>query len=1131
MCKARGLFEFIILNKTQTMKKKRFKLFTFHSIKVKVSAIIGICTFFVIFILIGYMGYMTREKAINNVRKDAETIAVDYSTNIQSSLEQSLDATRIMVQSFESYQNIRQFDRRSVFMGVLSNILSSTPEYEAVYTFWEPYSIDNLDTLYADEELDNSGRFSVTYYRQNDRIRELDFTLEREQELAESQPYQKVKESKKEIILEPYYHSYTQAEEDRKLLTTLVVPVINSNKFVGMVAVDLRLENLSEMVDTLSIYNTGYGFILSNEATFIAHPNEEMVGESFSDLYPKLDNKFNITQKIKQGKAFTTIQPLGDNGEEFFITFEPINISNTTTWSFAVIIPKKSIVKDANKVLFYLILSGIIGMLLLFFVIYRVASQISSPLRNTTRVLERVAKGDIKETKELKTKTEDELNEMARSVNALVSGLRKTSEFANHIGKGNLEAEFTPLSDKDVLGNSLLEMRKSLQLSKEGEIQRKKEDERRNWTTQGITKFSDILRQSSENLKDLSFNVMSNLVDYLEINQGGLYVLNDEDKNNIYLELKAAIAYNRRKYHKQKVGLKEGLLGACALEKETIYVAELPENYITITSGLGTANPDNLLLVPLKIDEQVLGVIELASFSRFEKYQIELVEKIAENVASSIASVKINERTAKLLEQSRKQSEEMSAQEEEMRQNLEELQATQEEAARREAEMQATLKGLSDSFMIAYFDTEGFVLDANDRLLNKMELEKDQFIGQNHRNFANIDSKDEYPDGYDTFWNLLRGGQIVKKIYHSFSAKTNEEIWISETFAPILDASENIIKILYIGFDITESKKQEKEIFEQTGKIAKQEQEARANMEQLKKAQEKSAAQQAQMKSILNGLDESFLIVELDLDGKVTNINDLFLSTLGYTHDQIVGKNYKNFVHNIDEETEQDDFWDEIKAGRTVKEVQYIDTGSKEVWLSETYTPITNESGQLIQVMNVAIDVTENKLQEQEVKQLLAESEQKAEQLQMQEQVMRQSMEELASTKQELEERGKKLEEANRKMERNSEILKKALLKAKAKEKEAAEKQDETRIKETELKKNMEKLIAAQDELSKQKKELENANKKLQINESVLKKAYSKQKEKTQQMEKLKEEAAKKEVEYQKRIQHLEEELKKCKGN
>lgn len=334
----------------------------------------------------------------------------------------------------------------------------------------------------------------------------------------------------------------------------------------------------------------------------------------------------------------------------------------------------------------YIYITGIILIVLAILMALYLAQKIIRPVKYFRENLVSMSKGIM--PKQKVKETQDEIGDMAAALNELIRGLKETTEFALEIGKGNFEFQFVPLSDEDDLGNGLLTMRMNLKHAAEEEERRKREDAQRNWSSHGIAKFSEILRQNNDNIDKLTHDVISNLVKYCEANQGGLFLINDENSNKKYVELVAAYAYNRKKFLEKQIEMGVGLIGRAIQEGETIYLTDIPDNYITITSGLGDDNPKGLLIVPLKINDDVYGVIEMASFKEFEKYQIEFVEKIGENIAATLSSVKINIRTAQLLETTRQQAEEMKAQEEEMRQNMEELQATQEESARREAELE-----------------------------------------------------------------------------------------------------------------------------------------------------------------------------------------------------------------------------------------------------------------------------------------------------------------------------------------------------------------------------------------------------------------------------------------------------------
>ena len=342
----------------------------------------------------------------------------------------------------------------------------------------------------------------------------------------------------------------------------------------------------------------------------------------------------------------------------------------------------------------FITILGISLVLISIIIAFYLTRSTVKPIKNVKNTIISMCQGILPERK-LKV-SNDEIGDMSAALNDLIDSFKKFTNFAKEIGKGNYQTDFEPLSEQDDLGNALLEMRDNLKKASEEEEKRKEEDRQRNWTSEGVAKFSEILRENNDNIEELSYQIIHNLVNYTGANQGGLFVINDDDEDNKFIELKASFAYNRRKYLDKQIELGVGLIGRAVQEGETIYMTEVPDNYINITSGLGEARPRCLLIVPLKTNEEVHGVIEMASFKEFEQYQIDFVEKIAENIASTLSTVKINIRTNELLEKTQQQAEEMKSQEEEMRQNMEELKATQEESSRREKELKSKLENCEE---------------------------------------------------------------------------------------------------------------------------------------------------------------------------------------------------------------------------------------------------------------------------------------------------------------------------------------------------------------------------------------------------------------------------------------------------
>lgn len=281
---------------------------------------------------------------------------------------------------------------------------------------------------------------------------------------------------------------------------------------------------------------------------------------------------------------------------------------------------------------------------------------------------------------------DDEIDRIGEEVNTITSQIQQASDFVVKIGEGKLDEKLTADETNSKLAQALEGMQSKLKSINE-------EDQKRRWANEGLTKFVDILRSGNDNLHVLGDRIISTLVQYTQSNQGGLYLAEGED-NQKYLELISLFAFNSKKFEQQRLKAGEGLVGQCYLEAQTIFLTEIPEDYIRITSGLGGANPKSILIVPLKIDREIYGIVELASFQVYQPHEIAFVEKLGEAIASTLSSVKGNQKTRKLLEDFQQQAEQMRAQEEEMRQNMEELTATQEEMTRKEQDYILRIKEL-----------------------------------------------------------------------------------------------------------------------------------------------------------------------------------------------------------------------------------------------------------------------------------------------------------------------------------------------------------------------------------------------------------------------------------------------------
>lgn len=406
-------------------------------------------------------------------------------------------------------------------------------------------------------------------------------------------------------------------------------------------------------------------------------------------------------------------------------------------------------------------------------------------------------------------KGRDEIGRMAEAIEKMLDGLKKKVEFAENIGKGNYDTDFQLLSEEDTMGEALIQMRNNLKQAAD-------DDRKRNWATEGLAKFADILQSRNDNLSELSDNIISNLVKYMGANQGALFLINDDNEQDTFIELVACYAYNRKKYLNKRIELGEGMTGQCVLERDTIYMSDIPDDYLRITSGLGDALPRNLLIVPLKINENIFGVVEIASFETIEPYQVDFVEKLGESIASTISSVKINSRTKRLLEETQMQAEQMRAQEEEMRQNMEELSATQEEMHRAQrrseealqemkakerdlyamkSEFEAREAAVALTTLVTETDLHGNILYANDRFCEVSQFSRQEIVGRAHSVVRHPDMPSQL---FEHCWTAIRKGNPFRAVFKN-RKKSGEGFWVDCTIAAIKNENGDIVKYISTG--------------------------------------------------------------------------------------------------------------------------------------------------------------------------------------------------------------------------------------------------------------------------------------------------------------------------------------------
>lgn len=524
-----------------------------------------------------------------------------------------------------------------------------------------------------------------------------------------------------------------------------------------------------------------------------------------------------------------------------------------------------------------------------------------------------------------------ELNPIMKDIQILSDNYAKIKDFALEVGTGKFENDIEIFNNEGEIGKSLSEMRDSLKQVAE-------EEKERNWTNEGFTKFGEILRQNADDLNELSNKVISHLVKYLNATQGGIFILN-EDNQNKKLELSACYAYQRKKYLQKTLDPGQGLVGQCFLEKQSIYMTDLPQDYVNITSGLGGANPGNIFIIPLKLNEEVFGVMEIASFNKLKEYEKSFVEKVAESIASSISSVKVNQNTRKLLEESQSTSEQLKAQEEEMRQNMEELAATQEEMKRKQDELivnEAKTRLIYENAFdaILTIDNKGIIDLFNPACEGIFGYKKDEITGKSFE----LLMPDKTTDQHKMILTDLLQNQdksILGKDLELIGKRRNGDLFPLHLKLEDALTGDQQIFIVFMEDWSHEIK-------------------VRENM---KINQQKLEQKEANLQAVINSTDD--FIYAIDKEYKLTVINNVLKNKYeAEGHNLEIGTNILT-VYDAEKALSWKEKYDKALSG---EKFYFIDTRSDNHYIEIYLNPIVGENGDVKGTSVISRDVTDYKI-------------------------------------------------------------------------------------------------------------------------------------------------------------------------
>ena len=415
-------------------------------------------TMLIYIITFGIISYNSRSNAIESAKKQADAFALQQANAIKGIIDEDMAVARSMARTFKEYTFYRKGLRDSLKDILIKQTLKSYPKYDAAWLGWElrfieddyteTFGIEHSNYTSKDGSIES---FVKQAYLSGDPSKGIYSHLKNNAEQTEK-------------LSEPYwYPNHASSDETDSIMG--VSPTVSfwiDGEFAGITGIDMSVMDFTEMSEVPE-YTQGFAFLISNGGVIISHKNRDLFGLSMDTLSMVKESSIDIPSLIKNGESSSFSIYDYDLEEDVYVSLQPIQIGRTSyPWMAGMIVPYSEITANSDRTFYLMLLIVILGLIVLSFIVWRLANSITQSLDKSNTLLKSLAKGELDSSNKIEVVSNDELGQIAQSVNHLQEELHKKTEFSLKIGQGLLNEDFEISGKNDALGASLIVMRNNL---------------------------------------------------------------------------------------------------------------------------------------------------------------------------------------------------------------------------------------------------------------------------------------------------------------------------------------------------------------------------------------------------------------------------------------------------------------------------------------------------------------------------------------------------------------------------------------------------------------------------------------------------------------------------------------------
>ena len=479
----------------------------------------------------------------------------------------------------------------------------------------------------------------------------------------------------------------------------LSTPLVGGNGArYGVVMTDLFADSLYRFIrETNRNEQSRTFYLIDPEGNYLFHPDTERMfgqvlghGANFERDFPGL---------LARLKGHAQGSLAADGRIVSYQAIHPAHNDRGQYWLLVGMVPEAVAMAELSS--FEYTFAGLVVLVILLVLAATryFLGHLMTPLLFVTRQLQRLGHGEI-QVESLAYPARDEIRSMLDSTHALMAGMERLAKQADAVGQGDFSGQAELLSEQDRLGNALNDMIRLLRTAKA-------ESDRRNWLKDGLGRLAQTLTGdlSSQGLAEVAIGLLGR---HLGAGRGVLYKYDPEQQA---LDLLGSYMYTERTRVGSRFRLGEGAIGQVAREKKPILLSAAAPDAPPIATGTLQVAPPYTHTWPLLRDGELLGVLELAGFERFDELKQEFLNSACATIASFLYTVEQRERIRKLLgvaeaseRQAREQSlrlqeanTQMEEQQQQLRQQTEELQQTNAQMEEQQQQLQQQTEELQQT--------------------------------------------------------------------------------------------------------------------------------------------------------------------------------------------------------------------------------------------------------------------------------------------------------------------------------------------------------------------------------------------------------------------------------------------------